>query len=226
MPCRAPQVPLAQLFAADFPEITFPEGKDLVQLMWRVEDWGAHDCIQVFWRRSVDVTDVLAPLAELDRGRTVGACILDPERISDFPWYEELPDEVLERLHEWNPEREESEYNHDGRRRPPSLYDELSTAPGFKVGGSMDWSITDMPNMVCPDCDAPSALLLQLDTYEWAPGRPDSHWRPLEDRHLVPGTSDYKLACEPTGLTIGSASHGGVFVCSMNPEHAALFRCQ
>lgn len=44
-PCDAPLIPLAQLFAADFPEITFPPGKDLVQLLWRGGLWD-HDCIE------------------------------------------------------------------------------------------------------------------------------------------------------------------------------------
>ncbi|WP_406267435.1 hypothetical protein OH799_22320 [Nocardia sp. NBC_00881] len=204
-----------------------------MQLMWRGEDWD-YDCIQVFWRRTADVTDALAvPFAEFDdpraENRCPRPCILDPERVLEYPWYEELPDEVLERLQSWKPDSEEDEDPADEKDTqwvPPSLYYQMSTAPGFKVGGSMSWSTTDMPDLVCSDCGAPSTLLLHLDTYEWAPGRSASRWRPLEDRHLLPGTPDYELACEPTGLTIGSATHGGVFICSASPEHAAKFRCQ
>ncbi|MFI2281016.1 hypothetical protein [Nocardia beijingensis] len=231
-PCDAALIPLAQLFAADFPEITFPPGKNLVQLFWRGGLWG-HDCMEVFWQQSANISDIQAsPTAELDRSHMIAACVLDPERICDFPWYEELPDEILERLHEGVPEPEEAEETadeldvYDSPQYPPSFYWKMSAAPGFKVGGSMNWSTTNMPDVVCPDCGAPSTLLLQLDTYEWAPGQSDSHWCPLEDRQLVPGTPAYKFACEPTGLTIGGSSHGGVFVCSANPAHAAQFRCQ
>ncbi len=229
-PCATPLIPLAQLFAADFPEITFPAGKDIAQVMWR--GLFDHDSIEVFWQDSADIIGIQQPPAaelaeEFGDTITMSACILDPERISDLPWYEELPPNVREQLVQCRPEPADTDdLAHNGARQyPPSLYYRLSAAPGFKIGGSMNWSTNDVPDLICPDCKASTALLLQLDTYEWPPGQPDSHWRPREDSQLVPGTPHYNLACEPTGLTIGRASHGGVFACSMNPEHSPQFIC-
>ncbi|MFC7428768.1 hypothetical protein [Nocardia tengchongensis] len=230
-PCTIPLIPLGQLFAADFPEITFPAGKDIAQLMWR--GLADRNSIEVIWQRSTDITGIQSPpTAELDEefGSTItmSACILDPERISDLPYYEELPHNIREQLVRWRPEPEDTDeqHHHGARQHPPSLYYQLSAAPGFKIGGSMNWSTSDMPDLICPDCKAPTSLLLQLDTYEWPPQQPDSPWRPLQDCQLVPGTPHYELACEPTGLTIGRAGRGGVFTCSVNPEHSAQFICQ
>lgn len=221
----APLVPLAQLTAADFPEITFPDDTDLVQLLWCGGDWDS-EAVRVFWRRAADVTDVLTdpPTSELDDEPMAEEffprpCVLDPERVPEYPWYEELPDELRARLRAWIPGPAEEYY--------PQLYNEVATAPGFKVGGSMNWSTTDMPQLACPICSAPPVLLLQLDTYEFdRSGDRVSRWQPLEERHLIHHTPEYELACEPTGLLVGRGSRGGVFVCSTNPEHWTGFFCQ
>jgi hypothetical protein len=223
---------VAQLKAADFPEIAFPDGTDLVQILWcggfHDQSMGAEP-VQMFWRRAAGVGEVLAeqptPAPDLYAQKLVPrSCVLDPERVAEHPWYEELPGEVLDRLRAWEPDPDYEWY--------PPLYDEVATAPGFKVGGSMSWGTTDMPEeLVCPTCNAASVLLLQLDTCEWNPRiewDPDrvSRWQPLEERHLVPHTSEYEQACEPTGASIGRASHAGVFVCSATPQHPARFYCQ
>lgn len=230
-PCTTPLIPLAQLFAADFPEITFPAGKDIAQVMWRGRF--DHNSIEVFWHDSAAITGIQLPpaselSAEFESTITMSACILDPERISDLPWYEELPPAIRKQLAQWRLDSEDTDEDDDddAEQYPPALYYQLSAAPGFKIGGSMGWTTTDMPDLICPDCKSPTSLLLQLDTYEWPSGEPDSHWRPSEDRLLVPGTPHYDLACQPTGLTIGGTSHGGVFTCSSNPEHRPRFFCQ
>lgn len=221
---------VAQLTAADFPEIAFPDGADLVQVLWCGGYHGAPEGaepVRVFWRRAADVRQALAeqptPAPELSAQRLVPRpCVLDPERVVEYPWYEELPDDLLERLRAWETPYPDEEWY-------PPLYDEVATAPGFKVGGSMGWWTTDMPEeLVCPTCQAPSVLLLQLDTHEWCPHLEwDPHrvsrWQPLEERHLVAHTAEYQQACEPTGASIGRASHGGVFVCSAAPDHPATF---
>jgi hypothetical protein len=223
---------IAQLRAADFPEIAFPDGTDLVQVLWCSSYHAAYDGgepIQVFWRRSADIGEALAepPTPDPDRYADQSVprpCVLDPERVVEYPWYEELPDDVLGRLRAWHPHPDHEWY--------PPMYDELATAPGCKVDGSMTWGTTDMPtDLLCATCGAPAVLPLQLDTYEWGPGsnwRPHrvSRWQPLEERHLAPHTPGYELACEPTGVSFGRASHGGVFVCSAAPEHPASFYCQ
>ncbi|MEU5536860.1 DUF1963 domain-containing protein [Streptomyces sp. NPDC020362] len=214
-----PMVAVAQLKATDFPEIAFPAGADLLQILWCV---GYHCCPQhapchVVWRRSADVTSTLEdpPVPDLE-GELPGfyessiprPCVLHPERITEYPWHEELPEDLWARLQACDESRE--------------LYEEVATAPGFKVGGSMDWSVSDMPALDCVTCGARTGLLLQVDSFEG-----DGRWCPLEDRHLVYGTPGYEERIGPTGVDIGrGGSHGGFFVCSSDPQHPVLFHSQ
>ncbi|MCO6005213.1 hypothetical protein NE236_09470 [Actinoallomurus purpureus] len=211
-----PMVAVGQLTAADFPEIAFPRGTDLVQILWCV---GYHCCPQhapcrVVWRRAAEVTDVLEapPVPDLEGelpgfydGAIPRPCVLHPERVTEYPWHQELPADLRDRLWAWD----------EGK----GLYDEVATAPGFKVGGSMDWSVSDMARLECVTCAAPTVLLLQADSYEAAGGR----WQPLEERHLVFGTPEYERAEHPTGMELARGGHGGFFVCSADPEHPVLF---
>jgi hypothetical protein len=210
-----PMVAMAQLTATDFPEITFPPGTDLLQILWCV---GYHCCpehapCRVVWRRAADVTEILEqpPAPDLE-GELPGfyesfiprPCVLHPERIIEYPWHEELPDDLRARLRAWD----------EGK----DLYDEVATAPGFKVGGSMDWAVSDMPRLECLTCGARTVLLLQADSFEG-----DGRWCPVEDRHLVYGVPGYEDRAEPAGMDIIRGGHGGFFGCSADPEHPVLF---
>lgn len=226
-----PMITVAQLRADEFPEIAFPDGTDLLQILWcgsyhNLEYDGAEP-VRLFWRRAADVGPALAetPVLDPDPDRIVlRPCVIDPERVVEYPWYEELPPELLERLRAWDPQSYEEWF--------PPLYTELATALGFKVGGGMSWGTTDMlDDLTCVDCDAPLTMLLQLHTYEWnpSPEMPDgtvTRWWPIEERGLSPHTAEYEHACEPAGIWVGRGAHGGVFVCSAAPEHQPRFHGQ
>ncbi|MQY07218.1 hypothetical protein ACRB68_53180 [Actinomadura sp. RB68] len=189
-------VSVAQLRAADFPELAFPDGADLLQILW-CPTFHPHNGYQpevrVVWRRGADVTDVLAAPpapARAEDGYVPRPCVLHPERVTEYPWHEELPGELRARLHAWEETREE----------PADYQSDLSVVPGCKVGGGMAWPVTDMPPQECPHCAGPIGLLLQLDSTEWdGAGR----WRPVEDADDA----------EPTGLSIARHSHLGIFRC-------------
>jgi hypothetical protein len=54
---------VAQLTAADFPEIAFASGTDLVQILWcpsHHPTWGYAPAFRLVWRDSATVTDPLA----------------------------------------------------------------------------------------------------------------------------------------------------------------------
>ncbi|PWI16232.1 hypothetical protein DI272_20225 [Streptomyces sp. Act143] len=215
-----PLVPVAQLTAADFPELRFPDGTDLVQLLWctdwhdqpHPEGWG-QACVLV-WRRAADVTDPLGadgqPLAGEDEDMVPRACVLHPERLTEYPWHEELPPDLAARYEAWREER--------------GLPDDVSTIPGCKLGGSMSWGVTDLPEtMECGKCRAPLELFLQLDTYEYDMAGED-RFRPLEERGLDPMSEAGRAAREPLGMTVGRGGHAGLYVCSGDPRHpASLF---
>ncbi|WP_329337984.1 hypothetical protein OG866_25005 [Streptomyces sp. NBC_00663] len=213
-----PLVAVAQLTAADFPELRFPDGTDLVQVLWctdwhdqpHPEGWG-QACVLV-WRRADDVAGPPGgrPDPGEDEDMVPRACVLHPERLTEYPWHEELPPGLAGRHEAWLEER--------------GLYDDVSTIPGCKLGGSMRWGVTDLPGtMECGRCRAPLELFLQLDTYEYDMDA-DDRFRPLEERHLDPRSEAGRAAREPTGMTVGRGGHAGLYVCSANPRHpASLF---
>ncbi|MGW4569189.1 hypothetical protein ACWEN3_45000 [Streptomyces sp. NPDC004561] len=201
---------MAQFTAADFPGIRFPAGTDLVQLLW--------------WRGAAEVTDPLTGQPDPEEHWDYGwdmiprACVLHPERLTEYPWHEELPAGLAERFRAWLDERD--------------LRDDVSVIPGWKVGGAMSWATTDMPRALdCGECGAPLELFLQCDTYEYALGTwgpddaPHRFW-PLEERDLEPRGEEWDAARDPTGMTVGRGSHAGVFTCAADPRHPVSFFTQ
>lgn len=220
-----PLAAVAQLTAADFPEIRFPDGTDLAQLLWcpewhdqpHPEGWG--QACRLVWRRAADVTDPPAvqpdPQEHWDYGWDMipRACVLHPERLTEYPFRDELPASLASRYEAWLDERD--------------LPDDMTTFPGYKLGGSMSWGVTDRPRaMECGECGAPLQLFLQFDTYEyalgtWGPdGAPHRFWPP-EERGLEPRSEEWEAAREPVGMTVGRGGHAGLFVCSADPRHPA-----
>ncbi|MER6731167.1 DUF1963 domain-containing protein [Streptomyces puniciscabiei] len=223
-------VAVAQLTAADFPEIRFPDGTDLVQLLWcpdwheqpHPEGWG--QACRLFWRRADEVTDPLTQQADPaeewddDLDMVPRPCVLHPERVTDYPGDEELPAALTERFETWLEERD--------------LADDLTTIPGYKLGGYLNWCTTGLPAALeCGECRAPLELFLQCDTYEyylgsWAPDGAPDRFRPLEERRLETGDKAADASREPVGMVVGRGSHAGVFVCSADPRHPASFFTQ
>jgi hypothetical protein len=209
-------VAVVQLTAADFPEITFPEGTDLLQILWCVGYHFKHAPLRVVWRRASEVTEILdePPVPDLE-GELPGfyetyiprPCVLHPERLIEYPHplWDELPDDLSDRLQAWDKDRD--------------FYEEVSTAPGFKVGGSVIHGSAPS-GLECVTCGAPAVLLLQLDN-----GEGYGRWWPIEDRHLVPGTPEFEQAFMPTGMMI-DVGPGGLFACSADPEHPVHFHRQ
>ncbi len=218
----SPYIGFAQLTAVDFPEIPFPEGTDLVQVLFCGMGHTEPEPARVYWRRAADITEILAepPLPDIEdwmyRELVPWPCTLDPERVSEYPWPEQLPDDLRARLRAWQPEPHEWFF--------PKVYEEVAMAPGCKVGGCMSFSSTDMPRLECGTCHAPLFMLLQIYSHEWdAYGQPESRWWPLEERHLVPRTSDFMASCQPIGF---SDFRGGIFICADEPRHPAHFIAQ
>lgn len=225
-PVEAPvaMIPIAQIYAADVPAYPFPEGSDLLQILW-CPDHDSHwpdETISVRWRRAADVTDVLAdpPVPPvIEAGWLMPTpCVLAPESVTEYPYAEELPREIQDAIGDW-----ETGY--------PAYQYGLSIASGCKLGGGMSWNVTDMGEPpACAQCGALAHLILQLDSSEWG-GESDHdggppRWRPVEDNDLDRRDGAYQAAREPTGLSIGRYSHGGFFGCSADHRHPVTFHCQ
>ncbi|GAA4529346.1 hypothetical protein [Amycolatopsis samaneae] len=169
-----PMVPVAQFYARDVPELPFPEGSDVCQVLWCPTDHEPHYGPRpvVRWRDSASVTAVGAavepdPVLSAEESLPV-PCRVWPERVVEFPHWRDLPsDEVRERVAVWEKEREWSYSEH------------LSVAPGSKVGGWVSW----VQDPFWPECDRGHRMdhLLTVATGEWG----DESWRtwmPLEER--------------------------------------------
>jgi hypothetical protein len=62
-------------------------------------------------------------------------------------------------------------------------WDELSVAPGWKVGGWPTWGLTDPIPLSCPDCGTLMVPLLTIASTEW--DRNSRGWIPIEDQALA-----------------------------------------
>jgi hypothetical protein len=85
----------------------------------------------------------------------------------------------------------------------------LSLAPGWKVGGFANLSLTDPYPMNCAECGTAMALLFTADSGEWH--GTDCSWRPVEEsEHASPG---------PTDVVIGRGYSLYIFRCPASFDH-------
>ncbi|GAA3443909.1 hypothetical protein [Planomonospora venezuelensis] len=147
------------------------------------------------------------PAADLSReGYLPRPCVLHPERVTEYPYPEELPEQLHAALDAWDEETD----------RP---YQELlSIAPGCKIGGWESWHLTDMYPLPCTVCGTETEPLLKLDSSEWGGGS-EPRWRPLEEHHLAWGTPECEETREPTTMTLGRYGALTVFLCPRSVEH-------
>ncbi|MEV1079292.1 hypothetical protein AB0I98_13720 [Streptomyces sp. NPDC050211] len=91
----------------------------------------------------------------------------------------------------------------------------LSYAPGSKVGGWLAWGLTDPEPDPCPACEARMTPLLTIASTEWTDE--SASWTPLEDR----GTSP-----TPAMLQVGDAVTLQLYACPTDPRHPHQARVQ
>jgi hypothetical protein len=101
----APLVPVVQLLVDDVPELPFPDGTDVLQVLWCPFD---HDPFsaprpQVRWRRRAGLgacrSSMPSPDAESDPRLVPSPCVVDPERVVEYPIYD-LPEGAWSRIRE------------------------------------------------------------------------------------------------------------------------------
>jgi hypothetical protein len=208
-----------QLRAADVPELGFPEGCDLFQLLWcprdhshfpkdcfAIDQWGP--ACRVYWRDSKAISTPLKenPIpAVFFPGYLPYICQLAPERIHDYPPFSRLPRELQERVRSW--EMTEAAQGYD-------YMTHLSVTMGMKIGGHTSW-IDRASIPFCAFCQQEMEHLLTIGVDEWDYGK--ARWRPVEDQHLVvegllPNDRD---VLNPAGIGNGSGMH--MFVCHRCP---------
>lgn len=213
-------VPVLQLFKADAPQLDYPDGADLLQIVWcpNIHE-NSVPWVRVFWRRAADVRDPLAEMPAPNRKEgdryAPRACVVHPELVPEFPpicclsnpreRYESLgkmPYDLEERVRAWSDRQPES-----------GEYYGLAHAPGWKVGG---WDISSPEGEAlrgCP-CGTDMQPLLTTDYDEDLDG-----WPPQQDPEFAWGDHRKWQDREPTGVNV---TRSGIFVilqCPADPTH-------
>jgi hypothetical protein len=215
-----PMVALLQLHAADAPSIAFPDGADLLQVLWCTHSHFPDDLPAspshygpaplVVWRRASDVHDVLAQIPAPPAGASEGfylprPCVLAPEQVVDYPDPGDLPDALRDRVEAWSDALE--------AERGLSYWADLSAAPGWKTGGWPSW--LEEPSRPTCQCGAGMTLLLSIATSEWG-GR---SWRPPEDRHYPDQGIEGVHVSVPTDVMVGNHGDMHLFWCPRDYRH-------
>jgi hypothetical protein len=160
------------------------------------------------WRREADLAGPLDPPAPTEVGHPAylpRPCVLHPEQVVEYPWWQQLPADLGHQVRRWDAE-------HDGR-----YHRQLAAAPGWKVGGWPQWPTTDPLPAYCARCGDALRQLLQVDSGEW--GDP-ARWQPLQERALGgdPDAAEYLAAAEPTGVIAGHTGLYRIFICPSCPD--------
>ncbi|GIG62652.1 hypothetical protein Lfu02_70240 [Longispora fulva] len=220
-PRTQPLVPVLQLFARDVPELPFPPGTDLFQLLWcPAWEHGDYDIalLKVYWRDSTTVSPAdigPGPLIEVltDDELLPNPCVLSPERVTEYPSGHELDQAVYDEVMAWE-------------RTSGHRYEyELAAAPGTKVGGWIDW--IQSPEFPDCSCGRPMRYLLTIASWE---GNPCSYDRWLPEwtalNHST-GTAQRPTGHEDAGLMLGDAGSFYLFTCLDCPDRpvTTVFQC-
>ncbi|HEX5596861.1 MAG TPA: hypothetical protein VFX61_12730 [Micromonosporaceae bacterium] len=198
-----PMIVLAQLRARDVPDLWCPLDHDVLQVLWcpcdHEQEHANTPTVRLRWRRHDPAVPVATPLAGIadERFYVPIPCVFYPEQIDEYPDLEDLPDALVTRIAALG---EEIDYS-----------GELSTAPGWKVGGWPQWSVSGHRTHRCDTCGAAMSLLLTIDTVEHGGNR----WEPVEERRLPLDES----RSEPTGIVVGRWGSLQIFVCTRCPDH-------
>ncbi|MFI1074071.1 hypothetical protein [Streptomyces puniciscabiei] len=205
-----PLIAVAQLYRRDVPGLPDPGLGDLLQVFWcgyeRHGESRHEPYVHLRWRHSRDVGPLLAqqPVPEVVGcpGLVPAPCVLHPEEITELPWFEDLDLSLQDRIAEWaGPEDEGDGYVSD-----------LSTAPGWKVGGHIAWNLTGPASLGCLSCGAELFPLLTAASCEWDSST--TSWIPYEDRP----TADAGRAWGPTEVSPGRGRLV-IAVCPGDPQH-------
>jgi hypothetical protein len=154
-------VPVAQIFRRDAPGPWWPAGIDLLQILWCPnEHWDppaqqadVSPVLEVRWRRAADVITPLRtpppPSRYEEDGYLPQACAITAERVTDFPFREELPAELRPRLE-------------DLVRETGDGGDVITRLAGWKLGGWPTWHLTHPTVFACSDCGTAMTLLFTV----------------------------------------------------------------
>ena len=233
--CSTHQIPLVsvlQLRANDFPEMPFPLGKDLFQMLWcprehsESSESGRHWADPAFfWRKREDITrpriENPAPLDPFYE-YVPFPCRLMPERVVEYPSEYDLDNQLVERIYAWQDAN--LRVNEKGWREHKYCYEfEFSVCAATKIGGYLNW--IQFPWKPTCSCGRLMEHLLTIESIEGNANR----WIPIEEQRLfktldisdtdwdTPDNQVRRALCNPTGLMLGDCGNMQLFVCRHCP---------
>ena len=199
-----PYVPVLQLF---LPELPFPTGTDVLQVLWCPFDHedGYVPAVRIFWRDSAGLEPAaMPPTPDANDDYLPDPCVLHPESVVDYPsWDLPVRDQRFEQL--------EAETGW-------SYHYHLSVAPGLKVGGYPTWTQEpDWPD--CPTCGRAMDHLLTVNSVEFD-GASWRTWTPIEDGPAVMELpyQERKAIQSAPGLMLGDMGGIYLFECRTCPD--------
>ncbi|AMV25781.1 hypothetical protein VT84_15395 [Gemmata sp. SH-PL17] len=239
-----PYVTALQLRKEDVPELGFPTGTDLFQLLWCPQGHDEDDMYcpkpAVYWRKRASVKRTLAAApepADVEYGYFPRLCVLYPERVTEYPDPFEFHPAGIGYDIEGNKSPNlcaalaVAQSQPAARElRPPAGADDLyqfwlSTTEGTKVGGYPDW-VQDSHYPNC-GCGAKMEHLLSFGSWEWG-GSNRGRWVAVEDRPILSaGFREQESVHRAHGCTFGDAGRMYVFVCRNHrePHIRAFMQC-
>lgn len=178
LPHNTPYAPILQLRRDDFPELPWPAGKDLFQLLWcprvHFEGNGMHDPSETptqtpgfvaKWRTERLVVKALPAMPKLEQ--PFQECSFQPEDIAEYPQADEFDREQIEphlrTLAPWL-----ARVPHKGEHVPDPWWrysHDVAVAPGTKLLGYPQW-IQDDDTPECESCGERMRLLLTCASQE------------------------------------------------------------
>lgn len=200
-------VPVSQLYRRDIPDFVGPDDADLLQILWCPldhPDVGYNPSVRLYWRRSADVVEPLDAAPEppvVNDDYLPTPCVVYPEQVREYQYCDLLPADLAARITAWEERSGESE--------GPDYQLDLSLAPGWKVGGFANWSLTDPHPVTCAECGAAMTLLFTADSGEWH--GTDCSWRPVEEPE--------QASSGPTDVVIGRGYSLYIFRCPASFDH-------
>jgi hypothetical protein len=192
--------PILQLRAADYPEMPFPSGADLFQLLWfpyllelpqSVQRGDSCFDHRVYWRDS----EMMGPrrssnpeMVERHQGYFAPSSRLHPERILEYPNGQDLEPGLKRQIDRWKAARQlvkDESSLIDAGDSPIDFYNwECSVCPATKVGGHVYW-VQERKVPLCT-CGRAMTHLLTVSEREWGGG--STRWKPILAKKSGSGT--------------------------------------
>jgi hypothetical protein len=215
-----PLVGVVQIHRRDVPQFAFPEGTDLLQVLWCpfLIDQCPDQTPRVYWRDAASIGSVLESVPRqvglAPEDRIPNPCVVHPESVVEYP-----SSDIARDLARALSSRMQTLETQTGWK----YHYHLADAPGIKLGGYPSWKQEPYwPS--CQNCGTTMEHLLTVDSWEYN-GESWRTWLPVEDGGGINGQDvqvgipgEAHAVHEPAGIMIGDAGGIYIFQCQTCPD--------